>query len=225
MENPKCFTRRGKDSGWRIGMPKLQWKCQRQIWEMFGRDDDARWHLLGCLIWCPPKINHQLWSCAQKAQIIVCMCWEGEQLFQSCFYTLRLKTPRFYKWLQIWKNQSNHVPEYILMLKAHSFYLQAGKFLGGDITWFYWWYHLIWPNWLSYLGFSRWTNCASSSPLSTQRWPDCVSLELADTDISNTFPDSDAADDRHSVNKMFPPKKTNFATFEYFDQDFCICVL
>ena len=77
----------------------------------------------------------------------------------------------------------------------NSCYPRLGKFLRGGITWLWRWYHLIWPNCWSYLGFSRWTNWASSSPLSSQRWPDCVSLELADTDISATFPDPPADDD------------------------------
>ena len=158
---------------------------------------------------------------AKDKCVCVCMCGKGGQLFQKIWYTLRLRSPWFYEWLQFQIIQS--VSEYILMLEASSF-LSVGWQIPQ--RWYHLilrWYHLIWPNCLSYLGFSRWTNCASSSPLSTQLWPDCVSLELADTDIS-TFPDFNPADDRPSFNKMFSPKYHHFATFEYCDQDLCICV-
>ena len=57
---------------------------------------------------------------------------------------------------------------------------------GAGITWFGQIAGVIFRWAESYLGLSRWTNCASSTPLSREGWPDCVSLELADTDISTT---------------------------------------
>ena len=44
--------------------------------------------------------------------------------------------------------------EYILLLKGDSCYPGVCKFLRGGITWFWSWYHLIWPNCWSYLPLS-----------------------------------------------------------------------